>query len=242
MRCLKVRVLKWLIRTVLFIGLAVAVAFGLLYLYFRFFNNVGQRVHRVVMHDVAARHEHYLTYSHIPAVFRDAMIATEDRRFFSDPGIDPIGILRSFVVDVEKDGYVEGGSTITQQLVDNSIISHQKTIPYKIVQAFNAIGIYDTQSKFETFALYANVIYFGAGAYGLYDAAETYFGKTPSKLNAGELTMLAGLPNLPSLFDPYVHMKLARQRQAVVLDNMVDDGLITTKQSLAIYREPIRLK
>ncbi len=236
------RLLKWLIRTVVFIGLAVAVTFGLLFLYFRIFNNVGQRVQRVVMHDVAVRHEHYMTYNQIPTVFRNAMIATEDRRFFTDPGIDPIGIMRSFIVDVEKDGYVEGGSTITQQLVDNSIIVHRKTIPYKITQAFYAIGIYDTQSKPETFALYANAIYFGAGAYGLYDAAETYFGKTPSQLNDGELTMLAGLPNLPSLFDPFIHLKLARQRQAIVLQNMVDDGLITSKQSSAIYREPIRLK
>lgn len=237
-----VRLLQWLIRLILVVVLIVLVAFGFMYLYFRFHDNVGLRVQQAVMQKVVARHERYLPYSHIPAVFRNAMIATEDRRFFSDPGIDPIGIARSVVVDVEKDGYVEGGSTITQQLVDNSIIGRQKTIHRKILQAFYAIGVYDTMSKPETFALYANVIYFGAGAYGLYDAAVTYFGKTPSQLNAGELTMLAGLPNSPSLFDPLTNLKLARQRQAIVLDNMVDDGLITKSQSEKIFLDPIHLK
>lgn len=237
-----VRLLKWLGRGVLAVLLLTIIAFGLMYIYFTFFNHIGERVKSVVMAHVHARHEHYLTYAQIPLVFRNAMIATEDRRFYTDPGIDPIGIARSFVVDVEKDGYVEGGSTITQQLVDNSILGKQKTLHRKILQAFYAVGLYDTLSKPETFALYTNAIYFGHGAYGLYAAAETYFGKPPARLTAGELTLLAGLPNAPSIYDPYKDMKLARKRQSIVLENMEDDGKISKAEAVRIFQEPIRLK
>lgn len=237
-----VRLLKWLARVAGAIVIVVVLAFGLMYVYFKFVDHVGQRVQAVVMTHVKTHHEHFLSYEQIPSTFRNAMIATEDRRFFSDPGIDPVGIARSIVVDVEKDGYVEGGSTITQQLVDNSIIGKQKTLHRKLLQAFYAVGLYDTMSKPETFTLYANDIYFGDGAYGLYAAAQDYFGRPPSALNAGELTMLAGLPNAPSLFNPYHSMKLARQRQSIVLDNMVDDGMISKADNQRIFSEPIHLK
>lgn len=235
------RLLRWLSSIIGGIVVLCALLFGAMYLYFRHVNHINVRVKQVVMGHVKTRHETYLNYDQIPVMFRDAMIATEDRRFFSDPGIDPIGIARSFIVDVEKDGYVEGGSTITQQLVDNSVIGKQKTIQRKLLQAFYAIGLFDTMSKPEIFTLYANDIYFGDGAYGLYSAAEHYFHRPPSELNAGELTMLAGLPNAPSLYDPYHSMKLARARQHIVLDNMVDDGIITQPEANHIYAEPIRL-
>lgn len=235
------RLFKWLVSLVGTIVVLCGIVFGAMYLYFRFVNHVNVRVTDVVMARVAKRHNVFLTYDKIPVTFRDAMVATEDRRFFSDPGIDPIGIARSLIVDVEKDGYVEGGSTITQQLVDNSILGKQKTIRRKLLQAFYAVGLYDTMSKPETFALYANDIYFGDGAYGFYSAAEHYFHRTPASLNAGELTLLAGLPNSPSLYDPYHSMKLARARQHIVIDNMVDDGMLTAAEAKQVYAEPIRL-
>ena len=89
--------------------------------------------------------------------------------------------------------------------------------------------------------MYANVIYFGHGAYGLYNAAQTYFGRAPAQCNAGELAMLAGIPNAPSLYDPLRNMNLARQRQQVVIDNMVDAGKITNAQAQQIRTMPIRL-
>jgi len=102
--------------------------------------------------------------------------------------------------------------------------------------------MYDTMSKQETFAFYTNVIYFGHGANGLYQATETYFGKTPSELNAGELTMLAGLPNGPSVYDPYKSRTLAINRQHVVIQNMVDNGVISESQAKQITNEPIVLR
>jgi membrane peptidoglycan carboxypeptidase len=111
-----------------------------------------------------------------------------------------------------------------------------------LTESAYAIGVYDTMSKQETFAFYTNVIYFGHGAYGLYQAAETYFGKTPSALNAGELTMLAGLPNGPSVYDPYKNMALAIKRQHLVIQNMVNNGVISELQARQIISEPIVLR
>jgi penicillin-binding protein 1A/penicillin-binding protein 2A len=222
--------------------LTISLFFGGLNVYFHTSFPIRQKVQTAAAAMFREHHVHIVPYAEIPHFYKEAVIATEDRRFSWDPGIDPIGILRSFVVDVEKDGYVEGGSTITQQLVDNTIIRHQKTLGYKIRQALYAIGLYDTMSKPETFDLYANVIYFGNGAYGLYNAAETYFGRRPDACNLGELAMLAGLPNAPSDYDPFYAYPLARKRESIVLENMVDAGMMTVRESHVIFNMPIQLR
>lgn len=232
------RILWTFVIGIIFIALVFA---GVAY-YFRHVAHFKATLKTNVAERTKVHQVHYVSYSDIPSTYREAVIATEDRRFWSDPGIDPIGILRSLVVDVERDGYMEGGSTITQQLVDNTLLHRQKSLKYKLTQSIYAIGIYDTISKKQTFTMYANMIYFGQGAYGLYNASETYFGKPPQKLNAGELTMLAGVPNAPSVYDPLHHLSLARQRQKIVLENMVDDGLISKQGSTHIFNEPIRLR
>lgn len=231
-----------LIKALIKIGIVLLVAFGGLTYYFRNVLHMNAKLTASFEAKVASQGIHPVPYSQIPSIYREAVIATEDRRFSWDPGIDPIGIARSIFVDVGHDGYIQGGSTITQQLVDNTVIQRNKSLRYKLTQAFYAIGIYDSTSKEQTFEMYANVIYFGNGAYGLYNAAETYFGKTPGELNEGELTMLAGLPNAPSVYDPFRNMSLARERQSIVLENMVDAHLISKQESDHIYSEPIRLK
>lgn len=215
--------------------------FSGLTVYFRHIVHFRQTILNRVQAEIVQNHVHPLTMAQIPAMYKEAVIATEDRRFAWDPGIDPVGMIRSLVVDVGSDGYLQGGSTITQQLVDNTILSRSRSLGYKLAQIFYAIGIYDTFSKSETFAMYANLIYFGHGAYGLYNASETYFGKSPNVLNQGELTMLAGLPNAPSVYDPFQNMTLARRRQAIVLENMVNAGIITHAEATAIYDQPITL-
>lgn len=217
------------------------VCFGALDLYFTHLNHIDKKVKAAAALRYKQKNVHPLEYKEIPVVFREAIIATEDRRFANDPGIDPIGIARSLVVDIEHDGYVEGGSTITQQVIDNTILSRKKTLQQKLLQATYAIGLYDTMPKEDVFSLYTNVIYFGHGAYGLYRAAETYFRRPPADLNQGELTLLAGLPNSPTNFDPFHALDLARLRQKVVLQNMVDAGILTVAAEQRIYQEPIRL-
>lgn len=229
------------LRVLISLGVLLISIIGGLDYYFKQVMDIHEKIDNRVQAKIREYQIHPITYDQIPDVYREAVIATEDRRFWWDPGIDPIGILRAFIVDVEEDGYVEGGSTITQQLVDNTLLHHKKTLTYKIRQAFYAVGIYDTISKSKTFAIYANVIYFGHGAYGLYNAAEAYFGTTPRHLNSGELVMLAGIPNSPQNYDPLTHISLARQRESIVLENMVHDHMISKRKSEQIYKQPIHL-
>ena len=217
--------------------------YGLKY-YFRDINRISTEVRNDVIIQVKAQHSRFLSYEDIPAIYREAVIAAEDRSFSSDKGIDLRGTLRAIKVDVSQKQPLQGGSTITQQLIHNTLLANKpsKSLTLKMLESIYAIGLYDTMSKQETLAFYANVIYFGQGANGLYQAAETYFGKVPSQLNAGELTMLAGIPNAPSDYDPYLNLTLARQRQRIVVQCMVANGEINKLQAEQILNEPIELK
>ncbi len=216
--------------------------FGLKY-YFNHVNIIADQVRGDVFTQVQAHHSQLLKYNDIPEMYRNAIIATEDRSFFTNIGIDFRGTLRAVFVDVGGGQALQGGSTITQQLIHNTLLSNQsKSLTWKLLESVYAIGVYDAMSKQVTFALYTNVIYFGHGANGLYQAAETYFGKAPSELNAGELSMLAGLPNAPSVYDPYKNMTLALERQHLVVQNMVDSGVISESQAKQIISEPIVLR
>lgn len=216
--------------------------FGLKY-YFNHTNRIVDQVRIDVVNQIQAHHDRFLSYSEIPETYRNAVIATEDRSFFTNKGMDFTGTLRAVLVDISGGQPLQGGSTITQQLVHNTLLSDMpKSLVWKLLENFYAIGLYDSMNKQETFELYANVIYFGQGANGLYRAAETYFGKAPSELNSGELTMLAGLPNAPSNYDPFHNMVLARERQQIVVQSMVDDGVINESQAKQILSEPIELQ
>lgn len=237
------RLMRWPVRIVGFIIVLFVLLWYSIYYYFTSVNNIAYKVRQNVAARVASEHSHFLNYDQIPKMYVDAVVATEDRSFFSNIGIDPIGIGRSVYIDVKNKKYAQGGSTITQQLVHNALLSgYQKTLRWKVVEMLYAIGLYDTMTKKEIFSQYANDIYFGEGAYGLYDASETYFGKSPAELNDGELTMLAGIPNAPNVYDPFYSLTLAKERQKVVLLNMVDSGKIIQSQANIILMEPIRLK
>jgi monofunctional glycosyltransferase len=204
---------------------------------------VGQEVRNAVAQQNRVRHSTMLTYEEIPVLFRNAILATEDQTFMSNPGIDPKAILRSAFVDAQSGQFAEGGSTITQQLVRNALgLSQDKSLSRKVTEAVDAVALTKQLSKEEIFALYTNDIYFGHNAYGLYNAAETYFGMRPQQLNDGELTLLAGLPNAPSAYDPFHSLPLAQERQRKVVRNMVNAGFITSSDALRILSEPIRLK
>lgn len=237
------RFIKGLIKFLLGIAMVLGISWLGLKYYFTHVNRIADQVSSVVLNHVQAHHTRYLTYKDIPEMYRKAVIATEDRSFYTNKGIDIRGTLRAIWVDVIGRQPLQGGSTITQQLIHNTILNNMsKSISWKLLESFYAIGVYDTQSKQETLALYANVIYFGHGANGLYQAAETYFGKAPSELNTGELTLLAGLPNAPSDYDPYHNMPLARERQHIVIQCMVDNGVISESLAKQIINEPIVLR
>ena len=176
----------------------------------------------------------------------DASIATEDKNFYTDPGVDPLGIARAVIQDLTSGSLAQGGSTITQQLAKNVLIARpertQKTYVRKIQEMVLAFKITQIYSKNDILQMYLNRIYYGHQSYGIEAAAETYFGKHANQLDLAEASMLAGLPQAPSEYDPVVHLNAAKQRQAHVLDRMVTQGYITPQQADQAKAEKLNIK
>lgn len=162
----------------------------------------------------------------IPKNLQNAFIAAEDVRFYQHSGIDPRGILRAIWSNMTDRGISEGGSTITQQLARNALLSQDQTIKRKIQEAFLSLQIERQYSKNEILEMYMNQIYFGQGAYGVQTAAQVYFGKNVEDLNLAECAIIAGIPKSPNYYSPSSNLKAAKERQAVVLDQMVKYGYI----------------
>ena len=160
----------------------------------------------------------------------DAVVATEDSRFFEHGPIDFKGILRALVSDIISGKFSEGGSTITQQLVKNIFLSPEKSIYRKTVEVVLAYKMENRYSKKKILELYLNEIYFGNGSYGIEDAAERYFGVSASHLNLLESAALAGVIEAPSRYNLYRHPRLARERISHVLKRMYELDKITEKQ------------
>ena len=170
--------------------------------------------------------DNYTTLDQLPQTYIEAVLAVEDKRFYRHPGIDPIAIGRALVNDIRAGSYVEGGSTITQQLAKNQFFTQDKKLVRKISEMFMAFQIESVLDKDKILELYVNSIFFGNGYYCVADASEGYFGKKPSEMDFDECTLLAGIPNAPSNYNPFASPELARQRQAQVLDKMKRAGYL----------------
>lgn len=170
--------------------------------------------------------EHYTPYSQLPKTYVEAVIAAEDKRFETHKGYDLLFVGRAVWNNIKSGNLQEGGSTITQQLARNMYFEQDKKISRKLAEIFVAREIEKLYDKDEIFELYVNSIYFGSGYYNIYDASMGYFGKKPSQLSDYEATMLAGIPNAPSVYSPDVNPDLAEQRRQQVISCMVDEGYI----------------
>lgn len=170
--------------------------------------------------------EHYTAYDELPETYVAAVIAAEDRRFQYHKGFDIISTARAAWRNIKSKEIVEGGSTITQQLGRIMYFSQEKKYSRKVAEVLVAGRIEDIYDKDKIFELYVNTIYFGSGYYSVYDASMGYFGKAPSQMNDYECTMLAGIPNAPSVYSPDVNPTLAEQRRQQVLTCMAEAGYI----------------
>ncbi|KLN66912.1 penicillin-binding protein 1A [Vibrio sp. VPAP30] len=168
-----------------------------------------------------------VAYDDIPQHLIEALIATEDSRFYDHPGIDPIGITRAAVVVALSGSAKQGASTITQQLARNFFLSNEKKIMRKIKEIFIAIHIEQLLSKEEIMELYVNKIFLGYRSYGFGAAAQTYFGKELQDLTLSEIATLAGMPKAPSTMNPIYSIERATHRRNVVLLRMLDEKYIT---------------
>ena len=167
----------------------------------------------------------------MPKNLQNAFIATEDNRFYSHHGIDPIGILRALWVNLAHDGVAEGGSTITQQLARNAFLTQDRTFKRKVMEALLALRIEQKYTKQEILEMYMNQIYFGQGAYGVQTASHVYFGKDVQDLSLAQMAVLAGLPQSPNYYSPFSNLQAAKERQAVVLGQMVKYDYLSPAQA-----------
>ena len=183
----------------------------------------------------------YVMLEEMPNALIQAIIAVEDARFYSHDGYDLSSIARAAFVNVEAGEIEEGGSTITQQLAKNLFLSQEQSFTRKAEELLLAMNIEKSFSKRKILELYLNTIYFGSNFYGISAASEGYFGKKPKELTVAESAMLAGLPNAPSLYSPYVNFMLAKKRQLVVIEAMLKNKSISKKDAESARIEEIVL-
>jgi penicillin-binding protein 1A len=174
-----------------------------------------------------------LSLDELPSYLPKAVMAIEDRRFYAHPGIDARGLARAMWVNLRSGKFVQGGSTITQQLAKNLFLTPERTLKRKVQEVLLALWLERTYSKDEILTLYLNRVYLGSGVYGVDAAAKKYFGKSARNVTLLEAATLAGLLKAPSHYNPSSDPEAAKQRAAVVLKSMVDAGFISSTQNVA---------
>jgi penicillin-binding protein 1A len=184
----------------------------------------------------------YVPLQRIPKYMVNALLATEDPRFFQHKGIDYRGIMRAALQNIIQVRVAQGGSTITQQLTKVVFLTSERSIQRKIKEVILARRIEKELTKQEILELYLNKIYFGNGAYGVQMASKTYFGKSIWEVNQAEAALLAGLPKSPAVYSPYSDIDLTKARQWHVLKRMVAEGYLTEEQSKKFYDQPLNLE
>ena len=181
--------------------------------------------------------ENYTTFDQLPEIYVDAVLSVEDHRFYNHPGIDVIAIGRAVFKDIKAGAFVEGGSTVTQQLAKNMYFSQEKELVRKVAEVLVAFELERNYSKNEILELYVNTIYYGNGYYCVKDASNGYFGKEPEDMTDYESTLLAGIPNAPSVYALTNRPELAVHRQRTVVECMVDQKYLTREEADRILQE-----
>ena len=169
----------------------------------------------------------YVPLDLLPRYVSDAVIATEDQRFFDHHGVDPLGMVRAAIINLREGRTVQGGSTLTQQLAKNLYLSHDRTLARKLEEFTLALWLESRLTKADILELYLNRVYLGSGAYGIDAAARRYFRKPARNLSLSEAAMIAGLLKAPSKYSPLSNPGLARTRARLVLSQMQEAGFIT---------------
>jgi penicillin-binding protein 1A len=195
----------------------------------RYGNEIGSR---------GIKHSNAVALADVPDHLVEAVLATEDRRFYDHFGIDVSGTIRALLTNARTGGVVQGGSSITQQLAKNLFLNNERTIERKVEEAFLALWLETRLTKKEIFKLYLDRAYMGGGTFGVDAAAQFYFGKSAREVNLAEAAMLAGLFKAPTKFAPHINLAAARTRANVVLDNLVEAGFMTEGQVFMARRNP----
>ena len=212
----------------------------LIFLIFSIFGLKGYNLYNSAINEVSLSEkvaeiqndENFVSISELPDDFINATIAVEDHRFKEHGAIDIIAIVRAIFSNIKAKEAVEGGSTITQQVAKNLyFMTEKENLSRKIAEIILSYHLEKNYSKDEIFELYVNTIYYGDGYYGIKEASNGYLNKDPKDLTLDESTMLAGIPNAPSVYAPTVNMDLCKSIQAKVIRSMVKYGYITQEQA-----------
>ncbi len=178
----------------------------------------------------------YTPLENIPEIYKDAVISVEDSRFYKHGGVDIVALARAMTANIRQKEFVQGGSTISQQFAKNLLFSHDQNLSRKIAELFATNYIEKNYEKDEILEAYINVIYYGDGYYNIREASLGYFGVEPCDLTPYQATMLAGIPNAPSVYAPTKNPDLAKKRQDKVLERMVETGAITQDEMNTILK------
>lgn len=173
---------------------------------------------------------------------KDALVATEDKRFYEHGAIDVFGIGRAFYTNLTAGRTVEGGSTITQQLVKNLFLSSKRIMSRKAEEVILAYLMELYYTKDEILTMYLNTVYYGNNYYGIEQAAKGYFDTTPAKLTLGQAALMAGMPQAPSYYNPITNFKAAKERQRTVLTLMTQQGIISNREADKAYYANLNLQ
>ena len=206
--------------------------------YVRYRSIIQQQPLEALVEQIRSK-EDYVKLEDMNNDFVHAILAIEEPTLYHHNGIVLSNILQAFMTNIKEKEYAMGGSTITQQLSKNLYLDQKKTFHRKITELFFVHDIESTYSKDEILELYLNIIYFGDGYYGIAQAAEGYFHTTPDRLTLAQATILAGLPQAPAVYQLSDGLKLAKQRQRMVLEKMVEEHYLDKDQFLTIYNSSI---
>lgn len=231
--------MKFIRRLLLFILVIIIIVGSVLYLN-------GNKLYKEKLSEISLENKvssvrensNFIKLNSLPTYYKDAVVSVEDRRFYSHGTIDFIALARATFSNIKQKDFKEGGSTITQQTAKNLYLIKEKDVSNRKVAEF-LIGR-DLEKKYnkdEILELYVNTIYFGDGYYGIQEASKGYFNKDAKDLTLYEATMLAGVPNAPSLYAPTVNFHLTQSRQKKVVSSMVETGTLSQEEADKLYTQ-----
>ena len=231
--------MKFIRRLLLFILVIIIIVGSVLYLN-------GNKLYKEKLSEISLENKvssvrensNFIKLNSLPTYYKDAVVSVEDRRFYSHGTIDFIALARATFSNIKQKDFKEGGSTITQQTAKNLYLIKEKDVSIRKVAEF-LIGR-DLEKKYnkdEILELYVNTIYFGDGYYGIQEASKGYFNKDAKDLTLYEATMLAGVPNAPSLYAPTINFHLTQSRQKKVVSSMVETGTLSQEEADKLYTQ-----
>ncbi|KAA0258122.1 PBP1A family penicillin-binding protein [Deferribacter autotrophicus] len=191
--------------------------------------------------EIGTERRYPVPLSDVPEYLKNAVVAVEDSRFYEHGGVDFLGIVRAFIKNIRAGRIVEGGSTLTQQLVKVLYLTPERKLKRKVKEAILAYKLDNYLTKDKILEMYLNQVYFGRGAYGVEAAARVYFGKHVSELSIDEAALIAGLPKAPGLYAPHINPEKALKRRNHVLYRMFEEGYINELQYKELSEKPIEI-